>query len=98
MYCSMFALSSLKRIVKHAGKRRVFAIRYRSFSPFNMSSTELLMVFASVVLDEDRAANACAQASPKSRQPAMSTRKTSLNLILIFGAPVEQCLDFASFH
>jgi hypothetical protein len=47
------------------------------------------MVFAPVVLDEDRAANACAQASPKSRQPAMSTRKTSLNLILIFGAPVD---------
>jgi len=56
------------------------------------------MVFAPVVLDEDRAANPCAQASPKSRQPAMSTRKTSLNLILIFGAPVEQCLDFATFH
>jgi hypothetical protein len=76
----------------------VFAIRYRSFSPFNMSSTELLMVFAPVVLDEDRVATPCAQASPKSRQPAMSARKTSLNLILIFGAPVEQCSDFATFH
>jgi len=56
------------------------------------------MVFAPVVLDEDRAANVCGQAGPKSRHPALSTRKTSLNLILIFGVPVEQFLDFASFH